>query len=65
MSSVIEGSTEYIEDPKGEIARNQEGRVVRMKVKISLSFKGGIDASQSVLKNVQLQIQLPHNLYAE
>lgn len=55
LSSFIEGSTDYIEDPKGLIARNDQGRVIRMKMKISLGFKGlPGDTSGSLLKNVQV-----------
>ena len=53
LSSVVESSGEYIEDPRGIIARDANGRVIRMKLKIALSFKGGVgDQSGSLLKNV-------------
>ena len=40
LSSVVELSNEYIEDPKGIIARNEQGKLIRMKLKIALSLKG-------------------------
>jgi hypothetical protein len=49
LSSVIEASGDYIEDSKGVIARNEQGKVIRIKLKLSLSFKGGAGAQ---LKNV-------------
>lgn len=64
LSSVIEASTEYIEDPTRMIARNDQGKVIRMKMKVSLSFRAAGDDS-SILKNIQLQICLPPNVFAE
>ena len=51
LSSVIEASTEYIEDPQRLIARNDQGRVIRMKLKVSLSFRAA-PSDSSILKNV-------------
>jgi hypothetical protein len=51
LSSVIEASTEYIEDPTRMIARNDQGKVIRMKMKVSLSFRAAGDDS-SILKNI-------------
>ena len=47
-------SGEYIEDPKNMIARNELGKIPRMKLKISLSFKGSGDPNKSILKNVHV-----------
>jgi hypothetical protein len=66
LSSVIESSGEYMEDPKGILARDASGRLIRMKLKVSLSFKAiAGDNSGSILKNVQVQVTLPSNVFAE
>jgi len=41
LASFIEASGEYIEDPKNMIARNEQGRIIRMKLKVTLSYNGG------------------------
>ena len=51
LSSVIEASTDYMEDPKGIIARNEQGRVIRMKLKVSLGFKASA-GDGAILRNV-------------
>ena len=43
LASQVEASGEYIEDPKNMVARNDQGKVVRMKMKVTLSFKGSRD----------------------
>ncbi len=43
LSSFIEGSGEYVEDPTKKLARNEAGKLLRMKLKITLSFRGAHD----------------------
>lgn len=64
ISSIIESTNEYIEDPKNQIARNQSGQIIRCKLKISLSYKGILNSSGN-FKNVHIQLQLPRNVYSE
>ena len=40
-----------MEDPKGIIARNEQGRVIRMKLKVSLGFKASA-GDGAILRNV-------------
>lgn len=49
---MIEASNEYIEDPKGIIARNDAGKVIRMKLKVTIGYKGS-NNSQGNFKNIQ------------
>lgn len=62
LSSMIELSGEYIEDPTHIMAKNDQGKFIRMKLKLSLSYRG---AAESVLKNIQVQLNLPPNVYSE
>ena len=50
---MVEASTEYIEDPKGIIARNEAGKVIRMKLKVTIGYKGN-NNSQGNFKNAQV-----------
>lgn len=62
LSSVLEATTEYIEDPKQLLARNPQGKLLRMKLKLSISNKG----PGSLLRNVKVHLStLPVNVYSE
>jgi hypothetical protein len=66
LSSVVESSGEYVEDPRNQLVRNTQGRLIRMKLKLTLSFKAIPGSKGPLLKNVQLSLsQLPHNVYTE
>jgi hypothetical protein len=54
LASFIEASSEYLEDPQNLIAKNEQGRVIRMKMKVTLSYKGSAGAPDgaNILKNV-------------
>jgi hypothetical protein len=56
LASFIEASSEYLEDPQNLIAKNEQGRVIRMKMKVTLSYKGSAGAADgaNILKNVQV-----------
>jgi hypothetical protein len=50
LSSFIEASNEYIDDPKGIYARNEKGKVIRMSMKITLNYKN--TSSVGAYKNI-------------
>lgn len=56
LASFIEASSEYLEDPKNLVAKNEQGRVIRMKMKVTISYKGSPSAADgaNILKNVQV-----------
>ena len=57
LASFIEASSEYLEDPQNLIAKNEQGRVIRMKMKVTLSYKGSSNSGAegaNILKNVQV-----------
>jgi hypothetical protein len=55
----LEASSEYIEDTKNMIAKNDNGQVLRQKLKIMLSYKAGNNPVSALFKNVQVSIDLP------
>lgn len=56
LASFIEASSEYLEDPQNLVAKNEQGRVIRMKMKVTISYKGSSSAidGANILKNVQV-----------
>lgn len=64
LASFIEASTEYLEDPKNLIARNTQGRIIRLKLKLTLSFKS-TEGGGTLLKNTQITLGLPTNVWSE
>jgi hypothetical protein len=52
LASFIEGSGEYVEDPTNKLARNEAGKLLRMKFKITLSFRGSHGSEGNILKNI-------------
>lgn len=64
LGAGVEMSSEYVEDQKKEIKRNGKGQCVRMKMKISVGYKG-ILGSLGFFRNVQVQLQLPMGVIAD
>jgi Bardet-Biedl syndrome 9 protein len=52
----VEEANEYIDDPKNIYAKGDNGRVFRMKVKLSISYEG------SEVKNLMININLPKHV---
>lgn len=50
---------EYIEDPKKVLARNNDGQILRAKMKITMSYSPGVNPVSPHFKGVQLNIELP------
>jgi hypothetical protein len=63
VSSNIEATAEYMEDPKQMLARNDANRLYRIKTKITLAYKG--TSSDVSFKDVQVHLQLPPGVWAE
>ena len=61
LSTLMEFTNEYIEDPHSRLARNDSQQYLRMKLKVTLQHKG----TPCLLKNVQVHMGLPSNVYAE
>lgn len=56
LSSMIETTKEYVEDPKNEFARDENGDMIRMKVKIHLKYFQGSHPLGGVFNNISLNI---------
>lgn len=57
LSSMVEAANEYIDDPKHLMARNDKGQVVRMKLKITLSYKPATSySSVGIFKNTHIHL---------
>jgi hypothetical protein len=61
----IEATSEYVDDPTQSIARNQKGQVLRVKMKITISFSSTTTNSIGFFKNVQISLTLPPNVQTE
>lgn len=59
LTSRLEATNEYIEDPKHIIARNEMQQVLRAKLKISLSYQAGSNPISATFKFVQVVIEPP------
>lgn len=57
LQRIPEESTEYVEDPRNMIAQNLEsGRVLRAKLKVTLSYSPGSNPVSPLFRQVQLNI---------
>eukprot|EP00347_Sterkiella_histriomuscorum_P008020 403346677 len=64
LASFVEATRDYIDDPKGVLAKNDKNLVLRMSLKITLGFKGS-GGNKGCFRNILLQLNLPSNVYAE
>lgn len=55
----VEESDEYVDDPKKIYAKGDNGRPIRMKVKLSISYEG------EEVKNLMININLPKHMEAD
>ena len=65
MAPTIEATNEYVDDPSQSIARNQKGQILRIKMKITISYSSGSSGSVGLFKNVQIFLTLPANVQTE
>ena len=66
LSSQVESSREYVEDPTNSLARTFQGDLIRMKLKLTLSYKAnGGDQEGGLFKNVHVHLDLPSSVYTE
>jgi len=57
LSQTLEETNEYVEDPKNLISASIQGRPLRMKLKITLSYNPGSNPVSPHFKQVQLNIE--------
>ena len=65
LNQMIEKTSEYVDDPEGVYARNESGQVIRLKLKISLSYFAGQYPYGGCFSNVTLNIQAPAGVLAD
>ena len=66
LSSFVEAANEYVDDPYHNLARSPNGQVLRMKLKVTLSYKPATSyQSVGIFRNTHVHLQLPPNVYTE
>ena len=62
----MEAANEYVDDPAHVMARSSNGQVLRMKLKLTLSYKPATNyPSVGIFKNTHVHVQLPPNVWTD